>query len=159
MKKNTQLLTYDAVKEKALRLLEFRSHSEKELCEKLRRHGASDEHIEMTLDFCRRYGFVNDEEYAKRKAADLLNLKKYGIRRIRSELKVKGIAEDIISSVLCSLDTEAEQTVLRSLVEKKIKNDFSQKNKDKCIRYFIYRGYDLYDIKNVLNLLEDEYEL
>lgn len=159
MRKPKPLVTYEDVKEKALRLLEFRSHSEKELSDKLKHHEASDEHIEMTLDFCRRYGFVNDESYAQRKAQDLLNLKKYGIRRIRSELKAKGINDIIIDSVICSLDTETEQDTLRNLVEKKIKNDFSPKNKDKCIRYFIYRGYDLYDIKSVINSLEDEYDL
>lgn len=159
MKKPKPLITYEDVKEKALRLLEFRSHSEKELREKLKHHEASDENIDLTLDFCRRYGFVNDESYAQRKAKDLMHLKKYGVRRIRSELKAKGIADDIIESVICSLDTENETDTLRNLLEKKIKNDFSPKNKDKCIRYFIYRGYDLYDIKDAIRSLEDEYEL
>ncbi len=159
MRKQKPLVTYEAVKEKALRLLEFRSHSEKELRDKLKHQEASDEHIELTLDFCRRYGFVNDESYAQRKAKDLMNLKKYGIRRIRSELKAKGIADDIIESSILALDTENEQTTLRNMLEKKIKNDFSQKNKDKCIRYFIYRGYDIYDIKDAIRSLEDEYDL
>lgn len=159
MRKPKPLNTYEDVKEKALRLLEFRSHSEKELRDKLKHHEASEENIELTLEFCRRYGFVNDESYAQRKAQDLMNLKKYGIRRIRSELKAKGIADDIIESAIYSLDTGSEQDTLRNLLEKKLKNDFSPKNKDKCIRYFIYRGYDLYDIKDAIRSLEDEYDL
>ena len=91
MRNQKPLDTYEKVKEKALRLLEFRSHSEFELTQKLRHQGAKDEHIEDTLDFCRRYGFVNDKAYAQRKAADLINLKKYGLRRVKSELKAKGI--------------------------------------------------------------------
>lgn len=159
MRKQKPLTTYEDVKEKALRLLEFRSHSEKELREKLKHQEASDEHIEQTLEFCRQYGFVNDESYAQRKAQDLMNLKKYGKRRIYSELKVKGISDDIIETVLCTLDTENEQNTLRNLLEKKLKNDFSPKNKNKCIRYFIYRGYDLYDIKTAIRSLEDEYDV
>ncbi|MGN1115703.1 MAG: regulatory protein RecX [Candidatus Ornithomonoglobus sp.] len=159
MRKKQQPLTdYNAVKEKALRLLEFRSHSEKELTDKLKRQGASDEHIEMTLDFCRNYGFVNDEAFAKHKANDLFNLKHFGKRRIRNELQALGIDDEFIDEALCGLDDESELNALRSLLERKLNGDFSDKNKDKCIRYFIYRGYDLYDIKDTIRLLEEKFE-
>lgn len=150
MRKQKPLNTYDEVKEKALRLLEFRSHSEYELIMKLRHQEASEENIEKTLEFCRRYGFVNDKSYAQRKANDLINLKKYGIHRVKSELKAKGISDTIIENVLAEIDTEKEVDVLIGLVEKKLRNNFSDKNKDKCIRYFIYRGYNIYDIKNAI---------
>jgi regulatory protein len=155
MKKQQTLDTYEAVKEKAFRLLEFRSHSEKELTDKLRFKGASDENIERTLQLCRRYGFVNDASYAERKANDLLHLKKYGIRRIRSELKMKGISDDIIEDVILNLDKEQENENLTNLVRKKLKGDFSDKNKDKALRYFVYRGYDIYDIKDIILTLEN----
>ncbi|MGN0183261.1 MAG: regulatory protein RecX [Candidatus Ornithomonoglobus sp.] len=157
-KKQQPLTTYDAVKEKALRLLEFRSHSEKELSDKLKRHGASDEHIEMTLDFCHNYGFVNDEAFARHKANDLFNLKHFGKRRIRNELKALGIADEFIDAAVCGLDDDSELNALCSLLERKLNGDFSDKNKDKCMRYFIYRGYDLYDIKDTIRLLEEKFE-
>lgn len=154
MKNKQRLTTYDAVKEKALRLLEFRSHSERELREKLRRSGASQEHIDTALDFCREYGFVNDSAYALHKAADLFNLKKYGRRRIYNELKVLGIEDEDISAAIDTLDADAELHNLRALAEKKLAGDTSKKNTDKCIRFLIYRGYDLYDIKDILVELE-----
>ena len=153
MKKKT-LNTYEAVKEKALRLLEFRSHSEQELIRKLRMNGASDEHIDMALSFCREYGFVNDSAYAAHKAADLFNLKKFGRRRIYSELKSLGIADDDISSAIDALSPDAELTNLRAVAEKKLGGDMSGKNLDRCIRYLIYRGYDIYDIKDILGEME-----
>lgn len=155
MRKQQVLDTYDKVKEKALRLLEFRSHSEFELKQKLRINGATDEHIEDTLEFCRRYGFVNDQMYAERKAHDLINLKKYGIRRVRNELKAKGIDDTIIENVICALDPDIEADALIGLVEKKLHGDFSDKNADKCIRYFIYRGYDIYDIKDAMRTVKE----
>lgn len=155
MRKQQVLDTYDKVKEKALRLLEFRSHSEFELKQKLRINGATDEHIEDTLEFCRRYGFVNDQMYAERKAHDLINLKKYGIRRVRNELKAKGIDDTIIENVICALDPDIEADALIGLVEKKLHGDFSDKNSEKCIRYFIYRGYDIYDIKDAMRTVEE----
>lgn len=159
MRRKQLLNGYEDVKEKALRLLEFRSHSEKELSDKLKRQGASDEHIEMTLDFCRRYGFVNDEAFARHKANDLFKLKHLGIRRIRNELKAIGIADEFIDSAVSELDDNDELEALHGLAERKLNGDFSDKNKDKCMRYFIYRGYDLYDIKDTIRLLEEEYEI
>lgn len=158
MKKPKPLLTYEAVKEKALRLLEFRSHSEFELRNKLRIAQASEEHIDTAIGFCKEYGFINDLAYATHKANDLINLKKYGIRRVKSELKAKGIADYIIDDVIENLDKESEKDVLIALINKKLKGDFSDKNKDKCLRYFIYRGYDLYDIKNAIALIEEGFE-
>lgn len=156
MKQQTPLTSYDAVKEKALRLLEFRSHSEYELTKKLRRYGAADEHIEMTLDFCRRYGFVNDEYFASRKARDLSNLKKFGIRRIRSELKMLGIADEYIEAAIAELDSDTSRQTLYELAQKRLRGDFSNKNRDKCIRFLIYRGYDIYEIKDVIQEIQLE---
>ena len=158
MRQQKQLNTYDEVKEKALRLLEFRSHSEYELSQKLKRCGASEENILSTLDFCRNYGFVNDRTYAERKAADLVNLKKYGIYRVRNELKSKGISDIIIEDVISQIDIEKQADELVCLVEKKLKDDFSDKNIDKCIRYFIYRGYNIYDIKNAVQTVKERSE-
>lgn len=153
MRRKETLNTYEAVKEKALRHLEFRSHSEHELSEKLRRAGAEQEHIETVLSFCREYGFVNDEEYAARKALDLFRLKKYGRRRIENELRSLGIEDEHID--LSALDPDEERENLRSLAIKKLGNDYSQKSRDKCIRFLAYRGYDYYDIKDVMEEFHD----
>ena len=53
-------LTFDEAKDKALRLLEFRSHSERELSDKLKIAGAKEEDIDEILEFCRNYGFLDD---------------------------------------------------------------------------------------------------
>lgn len=149
-------LTFEETKEKALNLLEFRAHSERELSDKLKRAGAKNEDIETVLDFCREYGFVNDTLYAKAKARDLKNLKKYGIRRIKSELYSKGIAADIIEEAVSELDAD-EEDMLYPLVEKKLKGNFDKKNIDKCIRYFLYRGYNFGDIKSCIDNIKQEY--
>lgn len=151
-------LNFDEVKNKALRLLEFRSHSEKELSDKLKRAGAKEEDIEEILEFCRSYGFVNDLTFAKSKARDLKNLKKYGIKRIKAELYQKGICDEYIEEAVSELEDD-EENVLLPLVEKKLRGDFEKKNLDKCIRYFMYRGYSFGDIKSCIeNIKQDYYE-
>lgn len=152
--KKQELNTYEQVKEKTLRLLEFRAHAEGELKMKLRRLGAKEEHIEEAIAFCKEYGFVNDEDYAFRKAKDLYNLKKYGSHRIMQELRAKGIASHIAEAAIAEI--EFEEDVLRPLVEKKLKGDFDKKNIDKCIRYFIYRGYDFAEIKKCIEEIKGE---
>ena len=157
MRKRTEqkILNYDETKDKALRLLEFRSHSEAELREKLKRAGSLDEDIERVIDFCREYGFVNDEQYAKRKAHDLQHLKKYGKHRIVMELRQKGIAADLIEIAVEDLD-DNEEDALYPLVLKKLGGNFEKKNIDKCIRYFIYRGYGFGDIKTCIERVKSE---
>ena len=157
-RKNSGPMTYEQAKEKALRLLEFRSHSERELRDKLRRAGAEDEDTDRIIEFCREYNFINDEDFARRKAADLKNIKKYGRNRIKSELYSVGISSDIIDEVMCGMDFDDTEDVLMPLVDKKLKGDFERKNTDKCIRYFMYRGYDLSDIKRCIDALRAEYE-
>lgn len=153
-----KVLNYDETREKALRLLEFRSHSERELSDKLKRAGSLDEDIERVLEFCREYGFVNDEQYARRKARDLQNLKKYGRRRIGQELRQKGIAQDLIDLAVSELEDD-EEDMLYPLVLKKLGGNFEKKSIDKCIRYFMYRGYGFGDIKSCIDKVKtEEYE-
>ncbi len=149
-------LTFEQTKDKALRLLEFRAHSERELTDKLKRAGAKDNDIEEVLEFCRNYGFVDDRSFAVKKARDLKNLKRYGIRRIKSELYSKGIAAEYIEEAVAELDDDEEMLI--PLVEKKLGGNFEKKNVDKCIRYFIYRGYSFSDIKNCIDELKIDYE-
>ena len=99
-------LTFDEAKDKALRLLEFRSHSERELSDKLKRAGAKEEDIDEILEFCRNYGFLDDRKYAIAKAKDLKNLKKYGKRRIKSELYSKGIDAEYVEEAVSDLDED-----------------------------------------------------
>ena len=152
--KKQELNTYEQVKEKTLRLLEFRSHAEGELKMKLRRLGAKEEHIQEAIAFCKEYGFVNDKEYAFRKAKDLYNLKKYGSHRIMQELRAKGIASHIAEEAIAQIEFKEDE--LRPLIEKKLKGDFDKKNIDKCIRYFIYRGYDFAQIKQFIEEIKGE---
>ena len=155
MNKQKTIENYEQAKDKALRLLTFRAHSEYELRNKLKTAGAKEEDIERTLDFCRRYKFVNDLQYAQYKARDLKNLKKFGRRRIETELKMKGISAELIDEALSELDFE-DNTALLALVKKKLGGDFERKSADRCIRYFMYRGYELGEIKKCIEQLKEE---
>ena len=149
-------LTPERAREKALRLLEFRSHSEKELCDKLIQAGAKREDLPEIVEFLREFGLLNDSEYAKRLARDLQNLKKLGKRRIVQELKAKGISGEALEAAISELSEEEEEALL-PLVRRKLGGDFDKKNVDRAIRYFIYRGYGFEDIKACIDKLKSDY--
>ena len=150
----TKKLNYEQAKDKALRLLTFRAHSEKELSDKLLRAGAEEEDIERILSFCREYKFVDDRQYAIRKAKDLLHLKKFGKRRIISELYAKGVSSELIDEAISELEFDEDE--LLGLVRKKLGGNFEQKSVDRCIRYFLYRGYDIYEIQRHIETAKGE---
>lgn len=147
-------LSKNEAKEKALRLLSYRSHSEKELLDKLILAGAKREDLPYVLEFVREYGFVNDREYAMHLAKDLQNLKKYGKKRIVLELKKRGICDDDIENAVLELSDE-EADALFPLMKRKIGGNFEQKNIDRAIRYFAYRGYDFDDIKKAIEEVKE----
>ena len=113
--------------------------------------GAKDDDIDSALAFCVEYGFVNDENYAVCLARDLNKIKKYGKQRIYLELKNRGLSAENIEAALSEIEDDTD--VLLQMIEKKLKGDFSRKNCDKAIRYFMYRGYGLTDIKNSIERL------
>ncbi|MBS7299301.1 MAG: regulatory protein RecX [Eubacteriales bacterium] len=154
-KKSIVLDNYDAVKEKALRLLEFRSHSEFELKEKLNHFGAKSEDIEKTFEFLHEYHLTDDRIYASRLANDLSHIKKFGKHRIKAELARRGIGRDIISDVLEEIETDEGEQLL-PLMEKKLSGDFDRKNRDRAFRYFAARGYSFDDIKRAFDEISSE---
>lgn len=144
--------TKEDVKEKALRVLEFRTHSEHELREKLYRFGGDEEDINFAIEFCKEYGFLNDENYAMALARDLNSLKKYGKHRIKMELLKRGINSELAEAALYEIEDNTE--VLMELVSKKLKGSFEKKDTERAIRYFMYRGYSLADIKHAIERLK-----
>lgn len=148
-------LTKEQAREKALRLLEFRPHSEKELGDKLKRAGAAEEDIFEIFEFLREYGFLDDLKYACSKARDLANLKKFGRMRIYSDLKSRGICAEYIEEALAELDFD-EGEVLMPLAEKKLGGNFDKKNIERTIRYFYSKGYKYDDIKRCIDTLRTD---
>ena len=149
-------LTREETKEKALRCLEYRSHSEKELSDKLIRAGAAEEDILAVMAFLKEYGFIDDKKYAVHLARDMQNIKKYGKHRIVAELKFRGICSEFIDEAISELE-EDEQDSLYPMVEKKLGMNFERKNIEKVVRYFSYRGYSYDDIKSCIERIREEH--
>ena len=107
-------------KEKALYLLEHRSHSKKELTEKIARTAASREAAQAAADRMEELGLLNDEEYAQRLARELFTRKRFGPMRVKQELRQKGINPEVIDALLAEYDDDdATLENMRALLQKK----------------------------------------
>ncbi len=107
-------------REKALYLLEHRSHSKKELTEKIARTAASREAAQAAADRMEELGLLNDEAYARDLARELFLRRRFGKIRVRQELRLKGIAPELIEELLEEYgDEELALENIRAVLEKK----------------------------------------
>ncbi len=105
--------------EKALYLLEHRDHSKKELADKIARTASSWEAAQSAAQRMEELGLVNDEAYARRKAKELFQRKRYGAMRVRQELRQKGISSELIDELVEEYAGELAQENIAAILEKK----------------------------------------
>ncbi|MFH1691705.1 MAG: regulatory protein RecX [Candidatus Omnitrophota bacterium] len=111
----------------ALRLIKFRVRSRKELEERLRAKGYSLEVVQDVLAYCQEHRFIDDKAFALIWARGRVK-KPFGFSRICRELYNKGIAEDIVSSVIEEIKKDYhEQEAIHNIV---------------CSRLSKYKGLD-----------------
>ncbi|MFI3323539.1 MAG: regulatory protein RecX [Rikenellaceae bacterium] len=92
--------------------------------------------------------FIDDGRYAEAYVREKLNLSGWGVRKIATSLKVKGVAPSIIGEVLAEVDRESMSERLLGKVERKARTTKYKDQYDlkgKLIRYALSLGYD-YDM-------------
>jgi regulatory protein len=96
-------------RERALRLLEVRDRSARELESRLRAEGLEPAVVSSTLDWLRGLGYIDDRRFASRFASAKLAAG-WGVRRIRVGLLQKGVDRAVIEESLAeALPAEAER--------------------------------------------------
>ena len=137
-------------KEKALYLITYRDHSRKELENKIRRSYSS-ETAEEIADKMQELGLVNDEEYARKYADELLHKKHMSPKAIAYKLREKGIAPEIISLVTQDLDYDPLSEIREILERKYSAYATDEKVKRRAIAYLQRMGWNWSDIKSAIN--------
>lgn len=139
----------------AVRLLKTRERSEKELTSRLRRKGFQTDEIAAAMDRCREYGYVDDGRFARCKARQLLTSGRAVGGRLRRELQLAGIAEELAEETLAALQGDFnEEAMLGELLERRFASfDYDQsddREKRRVVNYFLRRGFSLAEIMNQL---------
>jgi regulatory protein len=126
------------------RLIKIRERSEQELRDKLALRGFSRQAEDAVLAFCRRAGLVDDALFARLWVASRIR-RPMGVRRLRWELRRKGIAAPVIEEALSAAAQGVdEKKMVRAFVRAK-RNKFKGLTREK-IRQRLYsalarRGY------------------
>ncbi len=143
-------------KTSALRLLKIRPRSEHELRDRLKRKKFSPEVIEETIRYLKSYRFIDDAAFAKAWIKYRLT-KPLGMNRIIQELKIKGIADDIIQDQRESAQEDLDEpSAVESLVKKKLKlyqNIEPLKRKKRIFDFLARRGFSLSLIQQAIRKL------
>ncbi len=134
----------------ALKLLGLRSHSRKELEQKLLKKGYSSESIEQAVEKLSSQGVLDDRMFGIELIKSRSRRKPSGKLKIRMELRKKGVPESIIGDLLKEYDS-AE--LCYRAAEKKIgflRGTTDEVRKKKLEVFLHNRGFELHDIQTVV---------
>lgn len=140
-------------KEKALWLLSYRSHSKKELTDKIKRTGDEAAAVKA-VERMEELGLVNDEDFARQYAQKLLFSKRMSKRSAVYELQRKGIDRTVAENTLEEFDVD-EQEQIREILERKYKDLSDGKIRRRAVAALQRLGYRWDDISPVLAQLCD----
>ena len=129
----------------ALRILTGRDHSKYELEQKLKQRGIAGQLLDNVISTCERYDYINDERTAQMYIRQLKR-KGYGLKRIRYELKKKGLKGNRIHGILSGSLSEADerecaQRVLQKHLGRFEREKDSLKRRAKIYRFLYARGF------------------
>lgn len=143
-------------KEKALSLLGHSSRTKKQLYERLARH-ADEEAAEAATRRMEELGLVDDADYARRFANDMLHLKNWAPRRVAQELRRKGVDAETVESCLEELaDFDPVEKITGIIQRKYLPLLGEQKGRNRAINALLRLGYDYEDIRSALRRIEQE---
>jgi regulatory protein len=144
----------------ALRLLEIRGRSVREVRDKLKARSAAPQDVESVVAELLSLGLLDDEKFAREWIDSRRRLKPMGPARIRAELARKGIARETIAQAMEGYLRDSDQTSLAlDLARRKMKN-WRGLEREKIIGrmtgYLARRGFSGQSINQVVKKLMKE---
>jgi len=143
----------EKAREYAFLLLKFRLRSEKELAQRLRQKGFSEELSRETVNFLKDRDFINDRIFAKGWVSSRLK-RPFGLRRIKQELMQKGLDKETIVETLAQAKVGYDEiSIVRLLAEQKfskLKGIEPLKARQRVYAYLMRRGFSPDIISNII---------
>lgn len=138
-------------KKKAMSLLLDMDRTEKDLRDKLRRAGFSEENADQAVAYVKSYGYINDERYAQHFIE--VNRGRKSARRMKFDLANKGIPGDMIENAFIAAGEFDEMPEIRRLLEKKARtlDPDDPRRREKISAFLARRGYKTSDIIRALD--------
>ncbi len=144
-----------------LDLLSRRDHTKKELYRKLSEKYPKAA-CESAIARAEELGFIDEMRFAENYAHELYERKKFGLRRIRTELLQKGIDRETAENALEGLDKDAENRIIL-LLRGKYRDALSgdEKAKRRAVNGLMRLGYTYGEIRGALreyDVVTEEYD-
>lgn len=136
---------------KAVKYIGSNLKTEKQLRDYLKKKEYNFATIDYVMDKLKEYDYLNDENFAK--AYILTYSKKYGKLKLKSQLKMKGINESIINSLLEDVQSDSIDLVAKKYMKNK---ELTYENLQKLMRFLYSRGYEFDDINSCVNRLKGD---
>lgn len=143
--------------EKALYLLEHRSHSQKELADKISRV-TTREAAEQAAQHMADIGLVNDEDYARSLADNLFGSKGFSASRVQQELLQKGIDKELIEQIIEETAPDPVEKITELIHKKYVRTLDDEKGRRRSIAALQRLGFRWDDIRTALNQFKNEEE-
>lgn len=124
-------------KSAALKLVLTKRRTEKEVIEKLKNKGFSEEEATSAASYYKETGYIDHREYAMRFVHDAAHIKGFGPLRIRRELLIRGVEENLISDALTSLSFDIKDAMQMKYGEGKK----SEKELSHIYQHFARKGF------------------
>ena len=132
----------DVALKKILHYCDYQDRCKKEIFTKLDSFELSESDKSFIVEFIQDEGYINDERYCRSYVKSKLNLKKWGVNKIKLSLIAKGVDRDIIDEVISEIDQDSYKEELVNLLKnRKINESDPYKRKAKLIRYAVGKGY------------------
>ena len=141
---------------KALRLLEYRPRSKKEIVRRLETAGFAEDIIEETLTRLEQAGLVDDLEFSKSWVSHRLTENAIGKTRIRWELRQKGVPTEVIEEAVSAIGTDTEYQLAMDTAKRRWERDKDldlNSKRRRLASYLRRRGFDWDVITKVMNEL------
>ena len=137
-------------KKRALHLLEKQDRSEKNLRDKLREGGYSEDVVDIAIDYINEYGYLDDARMAASHIRFYQDSRSK--QRLKQDLIGKGISSDVIDRVLEEEYTGDESALIERLLEKKHydKDNATYEDRAKIYRFLMGRGFSSDAINRVI---------
>ena len=151
--------SYPFAMEKAVALLAMRARTQQEIADALRKNAYPERTIARVMARLDEAGYINDSDFAEQWAASRTN-KGMGSRRIRMELRRKGVGSEAIDEALSAIDEDDLLSGALKAARKAAsgKDLFDPKDRQKILAALARRGYGYTEAKQALDMLKEEIE-
>ncbi|MDD7306077.1 MAG: regulatory protein RecX [Peptoniphilaceae bacterium] len=138
---------FNRCKNYALKQVSYRAITSLDIRKKLRDKKYTEENIDKTIDYLKKYQLVDDEAYVRAYIKDKSTLSNWSKNKIYYKLKAKFLPDDLINKYLNMISDDEEYKKAILIAKRKAGDDLSYENKQKVYRFLYGRGFS-YEIIN-----------